>query len=493
MAKRSRVESPELEDTPKKLRIYTPEKKVEQNSDTEDTEHKTKGIPNRIANETDDDIVRLSDLISLEYSAGSLIQAIKTIVSSDIDNKKLEDIKKNMDSIESPQILLALERSRISLVANLKTLYDEKKLELFDQILSYEDNSSKKQEVLSTFKPTNTELFKALKEEPINEASMIDNSLPELPEIKDPRIRARVFVHKSMTIHATLSAREQLGSHNERYEFIGDSVLNNIMTFITVNQYPYATEGELSQMRSLLIRNSTLLKWAKAYQFDKKLRYQEDESLKNGSLKIFADTFEAYIGGLMLDNPNNYSVIYEWLKKLALPELLKNKDKFGQEEKKEIELNLNAKKELYSLIGFASLGLKYVQVGQEQHGDFNKSTVQLTVKSGEVLAKESGRNSKEAGIRCAMSVLENKELIEKYSRLRAATPRDTSSRPSDIGAELTKEEFLKQKELKKQVKEIPNLAKEPKSLDRKYNSNHKNNYNKGQKNSHPKNYNSDRF
>jgi ribonuclease-3 len=396
--------------------------------------------------EEGDELIRLADTISLEYAVSALQQSIRTILASDLDEARLKVIKDQIDKITSPQVLLALNRSKLPLAAKLKSSYDAKKLDLFDQILNFEENSN------ITETRFGNPVLGSLSTELKVAGQTFDPAtyeVPALPEIKNPAIRAQVFVHKSCTnIRKYFNEKEQMRAHNERLEFLGDSVLNNIMTFILVNHHPYADEGELSQLRTRLINNATLTKWSMQYGLDKRLQYQTDDSILHGRKKIFADVFEAYVGGLTVDNSNNYSVIYEWLRQLALPILANNDDgvtkRVNSNEK--AELNLNSKVELYSLIGFARLGLKYECVEKSFEKDYTDFKVQVKVANGEVLGTGSGKNVKEAGMRAAMAVLANKEIIERYSRLRASIPREDSAKPLDNRSLEDKEEYLKSKQ-----------------------------------------------
>ena len=55
-----------------------------------------------------------------------------------------------------------------------------------------------------------------------------------------------------------LTHRSKGGDHNERLEFLGDAVVNFIVAEILYQQYPKATEGELSRLRAVLVNRDAL-------------------------------------------------------------------------------------------------------------------------------------------------------------------------------------------------------------------------------------------
>jgi ribonuclease-3 len=362
----------------------------------------------------------LSDILSVEHAVNNLQNAIKTIIAQSLDEYELDRFKAQKESLESPEVVLALQRSKLTLAAMLKTLYSRGKLNIFDQIVNFE----KLQRPLASDEISLDIESHDDYDIDDNDADINEKELPPLPQIENPTIRARVFIHKSLVKDKLfISESEVIHTHNERLEFLGDSVLNNIMSQIAYNTFPNATEGQLSQLRAKLISNATLQEWSTAYGFDKELKLNVDSSIYKGKMKIYADVFEAYIGGLITENAGNYTKIYKWLKALAYP-IINNG--ITVEQKGPKELNMSAKVELYSLIGYAGLGLHYQTVSREIQGGSSWFKVQVKTKDNEVLGTGSGKNTKEAGIRAAMAALEDKELIEKYSLLRASIPKTES-------------------------------------------------------------------
>lgn len=109
----------------------------------------------------------------------------------------------------------------------------------------------------------------------------------------DPSLLERALTHRSY------------GSpHNERYEFLGDSVLNCVIACELFARFPRAREGELSRIRASLVRQDTLHKLALDLRLGDQLRLGEGE-LKSGGFRrpsILADALEAVIAAVYLDS-----------------------------------------------------------------------------------------------------------------------------------------------------------------------------------------------
>lgn len=90
---------------------------------------------------------------------------------------------------------------------------------------------------------------------------------------------------------------------NERFEFLGDAVLNLVVGHILIQRYPDLNEGDLSRMRAGLVNESQLANIARAIDLGSFLRLGKGEIQTNGREKnsILADTFEAVIAAVYID------------------------------------------------------------------------------------------------------------------------------------------------------------------------------------------------
>lgn len=109
---------------------------------------------------------------------------------------------------------------------------------------------------------------------------------------RDPALLRRAITHRS---HAA--------DHNERLEFIGDSLLNCVVAILLYERLPTLPEGDLSRLRAGLVNQSSLFEIAQSLELGDELLLGEGE-LKSGGFRrpsILADGFEALLGAVFLD------------------------------------------------------------------------------------------------------------------------------------------------------------------------------------------------
>lgn len=108
----------------------------------------------------------------------------------------------------------------------------------------------------------------------------------------DPELLRRALTHRS---HGP--------AHNERLEYLGDSVLNCVVALELYHKFPGLPEGELSRLRANLVNQPSLAAIAQQFDFGGRLRLGEGE-LKSGGARrpsILADAVEAVVGAAFLD------------------------------------------------------------------------------------------------------------------------------------------------------------------------------------------------
>ena len=104
-------------------------------------------------------------------------------------------------------------------------------------------------------------------------------------------------------LKGALTHRSLGANNNERLEFLGDSVLNLVISSRLYEVHPDAQEGDLSRMRARLVRGISLSDLASSIGLGKHLNLGEGE-MKSGGFRrasILADAFEALIGAIFLD------------------------------------------------------------------------------------------------------------------------------------------------------------------------------------------------
>jgi ribonuclease-3 len=104
-------------------------------------------------------------------------------------------------------------------------------------------------------------------------------------------------------LQQALTHRSHGSFHNERLEFLGDSVLNCVVASLLFERYTKIDEGDLSRVRANLVKQQTLYEIAQRLELSQFLRLGEGE-LKSGGFRrpsILADTLEALFGAIFLD------------------------------------------------------------------------------------------------------------------------------------------------------------------------------------------------
>ncbi len=109
--------------------------------------------------------------------------------------------------------------------------------------------------------------------------------------------------------------------HNERLEFLGDAVLELVVTEYLYQNYPQKPEGELTSWRAALVNAENLSKIAQSLGFSDFLLLSKGETKTLGKARkyILADTFEALIGATFLDL--GYKTCQDFIKQVIIKEL----------------------------------------------------------------------------------------------------------------------------------------------------------------------------
>ncbi|MCC7005197.1 MAG: ribonuclease III [Ottowia sp.] len=111
-----------------------------------------------------------------------------------------------------------------------------------------------------------------------------------------------VFTHPAL-LNQALTHRSHSAHHNERLEFLGDSVLNCSVADLLYGKYSKLNEGDLSRVRANLVKQQALFEIAQTVELSQYLHLGEGE-LKSGGLRrpsILADALEAIIGAVFID------------------------------------------------------------------------------------------------------------------------------------------------------------------------------------------------
>lgn len=104
-------------------------------------------------------------------------------------------------------------------------------------------------------------------------------------------------------LRQALTHRSHSLPHNERLEFLGDSVLNCAVAGLIFRHFPNLTEGNLSRVRANLVNQQALAELAQTLELGESIRFGDGELKSGGDRRpsILADTLEALLGAIYLD------------------------------------------------------------------------------------------------------------------------------------------------------------------------------------------------
>lgn len=132
---------------------------------------------------------------------------------------------------------------------------------------------------------------------------------------KDKDLLKQAFTHRSYINENEATSL----SHNERLEFLGDAVLELIVTDFLYQKYPHYAEGELTALRSALVNAVIISEVAGSIGMNDYLLLSKGEAKDYGKSRqyILANTYEAFIGAMYLDQ--GYDVVDKFVAKTLLP------------------------------------------------------------------------------------------------------------------------------------------------------------------------------
>jgi len=211
-------------------------------------------------------------------------------------------------------------------------------------------------------------------------------------KFKNKGLLVQAFCHRS---YLNENPKENL-ENNERLEFLGDAVLELIITEYLFVKYPEKPEGELTNWRAALVNAKMLSVIAKELGFNDFLLLSKGETKETGKSRdyILANTFEAFMGAAYLDS--GYKECEKINKKhliTKLPEIIEkglfkdNKSRFQEEAQEKMGVTPTYK------------------VLREQGPDHAKSFVVGVYLDKELIAEGKGSSKQEAEAEAAKNAL----------------------------------------------------------------------------------------
>jgi ribonuclease-3 len=137
-------------------------------------------------------------------------------------------------------------------------------------------------------------------------------------KIHDLALLRTAFTHRSYLNEAKVDEKGRTLEHNERLEFLGDAVLELVVTEHLYKLYPTKPEGELTAVRAALVNTVSICDAAKQYHMNDFLMLSKGEARDTGRARdvILANVFEAFLGALYLDQ--GYAAAHAFIEKALL-------------------------------------------------------------------------------------------------------------------------------------------------------------------------------
>lgn len=124
---------------------------------------------------------------------------------------------------------------------------------------------------------------------------------------KDKRLLETALTHSSLVNEGGAKIS------NERMEFLGDAILDAIVSEKIYKNNPDKDEGFMSKLRASVVSETPLYKISKKYDFDKLIRFGKGEIIEQGMNKpsILSDCFEAIVAAIYLDS--DFDTVKKWV------------------------------------------------------------------------------------------------------------------------------------------------------------------------------------
>lgn len=204
-------------------------------------------------------------------------------------------------------------------------------------------------------------------------------------------------------VHSSLANQNLNIESNERLEFLGDSVLSMCVSEYLYRKFPEASEGKLTRIRSYVVSEKMLARFARDIQLEKFLLLSWGEENSGGRERDanLADTFEAFLGALFLDQG------FEEVKKFLLEMLEKEIQGIIRE-----DFVFDYKTELQYLIQKKYKQCPIYEVIREEGPPHERVFFTRLVFQGRVLSEGKGMSKKKAEQEAAKKALEKIKIQE---------------------------------------------------------------------------------
>ncbi len=210
-------------------------------------------------------------------------------------------------------------------------------------------------------------------------------------KFKEIKLYEQAFTHRSY-----LNENAGATAHNERLEFLGDAVVELIVTRYLYDKFPDKPEGELTNLRAAMVRRNTLSDIGTELNLEAYLRLSKGEKSSTGKAKavIISNATEAFIGAAYLDL--GLKEVEKFLAKCLLPKL----DNIVSE-----ELHIDAKSKFQEIIQEKEGMTPHYKTETISGPDHDRNFIVGVYIGEKLIAKGEGSSKREAETAAAAEAL----------------------------------------------------------------------------------------
>ncbi len=226
----------------------------------------------------------------------------------------------------------------------------------------------------------------------------LENSLKYT--FNDKKIISQAFNHISLVNEQ----KKAVIDSNERLEFLGDAVLQIVVSEMLYKKYPKMLEGDLSKLRASLVCEGSFAEIAKELELEKYIKMSKGEMLAKGFEResILADAFEAVIGAVFLDSGSDIDEAKKVITRIIEPKITKDKISLK---------NWDYKTKLQEVVqAYSQVPLVY-KIVRDDGPDHAKTFVAEVSHDNKFLGTGEGKTKKEAEQNAAKEALSELKML----------------------------------------------------------------------------------
>jgi ribonuclease-3 len=226
---------------------------------------------------------------------------------------------------------------------------------------------------------------------------MKKNDFKDLEKSIGLKFKNLSLLETALTHRSYLNEHKNILENNERLEFLGDAVLELIVSEFLYSMYPDRPEGDLTSFRSALVKTDSLAHSARELDIGKNIRMSKGEEENGGREKsyILANTFEAILGAIYLDH--GYEICKNFISRILLPKI---------EQIVEYRLDIDSKTKMQELAQSVFKLTPAYDVIKEEGPDHNKVFTVVVKLDDKIVGQGQGSSKQRAEEQAAKEGIE---------------------------------------------------------------------------------------